>query len=528
MEAFGVKGPGVAKGGRARQIGTGRKIMNPLEVKSCNGFVIYGENEKFQKVPIGIVSNNDERKALCRNYDIPERLKNYLIEIEDKRFYEHNGVDAKAVVRALLANLFEFKIVQGGSTITQQLARNLLKYNKKSLFRKVVESFIALRLEQEFSKDDILALYFNNVYWGKNIYGLRAASLEYFAKEPSQLSLQEQLALLTLLRGPNLYIKNDEMFKLRYLLLNNLLSQSKLISTKKARRNKSKKPQIEQSNLHVFKETIVPFIGKKVDAGKAAIDTSINTHLQKDLFNFVSNGSYPTSIVCIHNGKVVGVASSKGNDYPFIFRSNVGSCLKPILYEFLRERGIGGDDRISTRNLIEHKWNVREVQEIEAAYLTLNDALLLSNNNVFVNASYKVGIEETLQYLSRALEKSMDNLYPASILGATVDGISLYELTHLYYSFFSKNSNSIVKNECKILLNQLSKEKLDIDFDNSFFKTGTTNNNKERFAIFGNKIFSIGFLRENYLVNDYSKEGNFLSSIREFLHRIITKKYKWY
>ncbi len=514
--------------GIVSQIGVGKRAMNQIKLKSCNGFVVYGENEKFQKVPIGIVSSNGERKALCKNNDIPERLKNYLIEIEDKRFYEHKGIDGKAIIRAMLTNLIEFKIVQGGSTITQQLARNLIRYNKKSLYRKLIESFIALKLEQQFSKDEILALYFNNVYWGKNVYGIRAASLEYFAKEPSKLSLQEQLALLTLLRGPNLYIKKSENFKLRYLLLNNLLFQSKLLSKKKAGKNKSKKPQIEQSNLHVFKETAVPFIGNEVDAGKAVIDSSLNVYLQKEIFNFVSNSSYPTSIVCIHNGKVVGASSSKGNEYPFMFRSNVGSCLKPMLYEFLRERGIGRDDRISTRNLIEHKWNVREVQEIDADYLSLGDALLLSNNNVFVNASYKVGIEETLQYLSRALDKPMDNLYPASILGATVDGISLYELTHLYYSFFSNNNNSIVKNECKMLLNQLSKEKLDIDFDNSFFKTGTTNNNKERFAIFGNKIFSLGFLRENYLANDYSKEGNFLSSIREFLHRIITKKYKWY
>lgn len=129
-----------------------------------DGFVIYSKkDESF--VPYGVTSSNSECHAIS-NY-IPSSVKEVLVEIEDIRFFKHKGIDIKAILRALIVNIIVGRIVQGGSTITQQLARNLLKDNSKTIVRKLKESTLALKLERKYSKEEILNLYFNNIYFGK-------------------------------------------------------------------------------------------------------------------------------------------------------------------------------------------------------------------------------------------------------------------------------------------------------------------------------------------------------------------------
>ena len=148
-----------------------------------NGYAVYSGDKK----PLGIVSINGERMAVCNVRTLPKILKQYLIAIEDRRFYHHGALDIKGIIRALYENFKAGKVVQGGSTITQQLARNILRDTRKNIVRKLKEISLAIILENKYSKDEILELYFNKVFWGKKIYGLRAASLEYFSKEPQHL-----------------------------------------------------------------------------------------------------------------------------------------------------------------------------------------------------------------------------------------------------------------------------------------------------------------------------------------------------
>src|SRR5690606_27698036 len=124
---------------------------------------------------------------------------------EDQRFYEHGGVDVVRVVGAALSNLREGRAAQGGSTITQQLARQSFLTMDKTLRRKVTEVIVAARLEKQLEKDEILELYLNKVYFGDGLYGVEAASLGYFGKHASELDVAEAALLAGLVKSPSSY-----------------------------------------------------------------------------------------------------------------------------------------------------------------------------------------------------------------------------------------------------------------------------------------------------------------------------------
>lgn len=495
--------------------------INPTEI--YEGFALYCSKNR----PLGVVSLNGNRQAICNSQTLPKNLKKYLVEIEDQRFYEHGAIDIRGITRALYQNFKAGKIVQGGSTITQQLARNLLRDNRKNVFRKIKETQIAFEIENKYSKDEILNLYFNNVFWGKRNYGLRTASLGYFLKEPENLSYKEQLALLTLLRGPNYYIKNDGLLEKRCNLLNEILFERNIISSKKYNKIRKAEIKIQNNQLEVFRSTTIPFISSNIKETKRTIITTLDNELQHEVSNFINNSKYPTSIIAIEDGKVVSLGSSNGSDYPFTFKSNVGSTLKPFIYTFLRNGGIQSQDlfRTTTTNTI--NWDIREVQNVNSEFLSLEDALFNSNNNAFVNAAFDIGIEKALRCLSDVTNKPINNFVPSSILGATVNGLTLYELVMTYENYFKDYKSNPIKKECISILNNIALEKFKGEFNNSFLKTGTTNFNRERFAIVGyaNKLF--GFLRQGNEADDYSKEGGFISNIMGFLRNISLKNYKW-
>lgn len=137
-------------------------------------------------------------------------------------------------------------------------------------------------------------------------------------------------------------------------------------------------------------------------------------------------------------------------------------------------------------------------------------------------------MNNVLNFIASLLNKEENNIHPSSILGATSDGISLFELTKLYADFFLNNDDPF-KNECKQLLCQIAKIKLRIDINNLFLKTGTTNGNKERFAILGNEKIVLGIMRQENSINDYSKDGSFINSIKNIARNIFSKKkmYTW-
>ncbi len=163
--------------------------------------------------------------------NIPETAKEAIVSIEDKRFYDHNGIDLKAIVRAAIALVKKDEITQGGSTITQQLSRNIFLTHTVSWERKVEEIFISLRLEKIYSKDDILEFYLNNVYFANGYYGIEAASTGYFNKSSSELTLSQTAFLCAIPNNPTVYDprKNlENTLKRRDRILDEMLKDGKI------------------------------------------------------------------------------------------------------------------------------------------------------------------------------------------------------------------------------------------------------------------------------------------------------------
>ncbi|MCT4687759.1 transglycosylase domain-containing protein [Vallitalea sp.] len=136
---------------------------------------------------------------------LPKNLVNATIAMEDKRFYRHGGFDILAIMRAAIIDIKEGRFVQGGSTITQQLAKNLFLSRRKSLIRKFNEIIIAAKLERMFTKEDILEMYLNIIYYGAGAYGVNDASNVFFSKNVSTLTLEECAMLAGLPQAPSRY-----------------------------------------------------------------------------------------------------------------------------------------------------------------------------------------------------------------------------------------------------------------------------------------------------------------------------------
>lgn len=148
---------------------------------------------------------------------IPDNFKNAIISIEDHRFKDHNGIDIITTTRSMLENIKEKDIVAGGSTITQQTGRLLYFTQERRFTRKVAELFVAFDLEKNYSKDEILEIYANIIYYGDGYYGIRQASLGYFNKEPKDLNLNESSLLAGIPNAPSVYspTKNINLAKKR-------------------------------------------------------------------------------------------------------------------------------------------------------------------------------------------------------------------------------------------------------------------------------------------------------------------------
>ncbi len=135
--------------------------------------------------------------------DIPKITRDALLAIEDRNFYEHGGIDMNAIMRASLVNLTSGGVVEGASTITQQLVKNIFLTSEQSYSRKIQEAILSFRLEQKFTKDEILEMYFNTTYFGAGTYGIKEASKTYFNKDPKNLTLPESCVIAALPYAPS-------------------------------------------------------------------------------------------------------------------------------------------------------------------------------------------------------------------------------------------------------------------------------------------------------------------------------------
>ena len=165
-----------------------------------------------------------------------------VVSIEDRRFFEHSGVDLKGILRAVLVNIREGKLIQGGSTLTQQLAKNLFLTPERTIERKIKELLLAFWLEYKFEKIDILSIYLNRVYMGSGTYGVEAASMQYFGVQTKNIDITQAAMLAGLLRAPARYnpINNMNMAIKRSKLVLNSMVETGYLSRAEAAAHKEK------------------------------------------------------------------------------------------------------------------------------------------------------------------------------------------------------------------------------------------------------------------------------------------------
>ncbi len=170
------------------------------------GFGYHGYKQAIKKQPLEeYVSLIQQQPQYVSYEEVSSYFLNAVVAIEDHRFYEHMGIDVFAIMRSTLTNLIAQDIVGGGSTITQQLAKNMYFDQSQSFTRKISEAFVSNDLEQTYTKEEILALYINVIYFGDQHYGIQEASLGYFNVLPSELNLFQASLLAGLPQAPSAY-----------------------------------------------------------------------------------------------------------------------------------------------------------------------------------------------------------------------------------------------------------------------------------------------------------------------------------
>ena len=256
------------------------------------------ELQKFNPEQVTKIISSDDvviKKLFTHKRDmidissVPLNLRNALLCMEDRNFYEHNGINIKGIFRAIIINIISMSTKQGASTLTQQLARNMYndlskKYqigSKKTIVRKLKEFITAIKIEQTYTKSEILELYLNSVYFGHGNYGVQSASIYYFSKDASNLTLDESALLIGLLPAPAIYspINHPErILKRRNLVLKVMLKQGYILDEQfDIAISKGISTQIAN-----YDNSLAPHFSEHIRRQLEKIDDSLNVNLYKD------------------------------------------------------------------------------------------------------------------------------------------------------------------------------------------------------------------------------------------------------
>lgn len=201
-----------------------------LIVVFINGFFIY--KNAIKSVPLTQkVSDIRGKENYVISSNVSDYFKEFIVSIEDKRFYHHKGIDPVVLIRSFLDNLSAGYYKYGGSTITQQLAKNMYFSSEKKISRKIAEMLVSFDLERNYSKDEILEMYINIIYFGNGYYGIKDASYGYFNIPPSDLNAYDSSLLVGIPQAPSVYNlknKNRAMTKRYNVILNSLVKNGNI------------------------------------------------------------------------------------------------------------------------------------------------------------------------------------------------------------------------------------------------------------------------------------------------------------
>jgi len=406
----------------------------------------------------------DQNRTVVANSDIPNTMKQAIVAVEDKRFYQHGGVDYQAILRALAADLKAKKTVQGGSTITMQLVKNLyLGGQDTSITDKIYEASLALQYEQTHSKDAILTNYLNTVFFGSNAYGLVAAAETYFGKEPKDLTLAEAALLAGLPQAPTAYNPREhpqaartrrdtvllDMYQQNYITQAQYQeAQSEPITLADSPYQQVQEPYV----VDYVKQQLVTMVGAtEAYGGGLRVETSINPAYQKLASSAISTllnrpGDPASALVSIDpkTGYIRAMVSS--TDYSksqFNLAAQAlrqpGSAFKMFCLTAAIEEGIDPNNTYYASQPLNLQppgtskpWNVHTFGNTYAGVINLVQATLQSDNTVYAQLVLDVGVDHMIDVAKRMGITSYLNADPAIVLGGLTYGVTPLEMASAY------------------------------------------------------------------------------------------------
>ena len=396
--------------------------------------------------------------------DVPETLVKALIATEDKNFYKHEGYDLFGLARSMVANVLAGHVVQGASTITQQLSRILFLSNEKTFTRKIKELQVAAQIEKTISKDKILEMYLNNVYLGSGAYGVKGAAKIYFNKELKQLTLPEMALIAGLPQAPSVYspYNNKELAKKRRNQV--LLRMYKMKYIDKKTYEDAKKAPIHLSTMPIMYATnkapyFCDYVMKEMEklgfsedeivnggfkvittldykaqlkANEAIIKNLNAWGLKKDINQAAVFSFSPI------DGRILVYAGGKDytkSQYDRVSQSQrpSGSAFKPFIYTAAVEKGYSPNDMIDDLPVTLGNWTPRNYGNKYRGPIPMYTALMVSSNVCAARLMDAIGVRPVIQ-LARVMGISTPIPYDYTIaLGS--NSVKLFEMTRAFGVF---------------------------------------------------------------------------------------------
>lgn len=421
-----------------------------------------------------ITVGNEEDRILVRLSEVNPMLIKMLIAIEDRNFYEHNGINPFAIIRAAIANFRAGKNVQGGSTLTQQFAKNFFLTQEKTIWRKAKEALMALLIDARYEKDQILEAYINEIYLGQNggsgVYGFGLASYFYFGLPIGELDIDQMALLITEVRGPSYYDpwRHPDRAKARRDMILQKLMEEGLLTPEQFDKYASRDIQVlprgkmsygsTPAYVDLVKRELKGNLGDDIFGESGLrIFTSFDPIAQRAAERAVAKiaqentKQYPDievsmSVANWHKGEIVALVGGKDFKTKGLFnraldaRRPIGSTVKPMVYltafaEKDYQLGSVLSDTAMTVKFGGKDWRPSNFDHKFRGKVFLADALAKSLNIPVVRVGIDVGVNKVLENLKRVGLDSDVQPYPSLLLGTPE--MSSFELCQMYQVFAS-------------------------------------------------------------------------------------------
>lgn len=434
--------------------------LNDKEVQYCQIF----DNDENEI----ILTNNQIRKYIKLD-DLNQYTIDAFLSIEDKEFYNHNGINYKRIMAAIINNLSTSKYSQGASTISQQLIKNMYLTNEKTLSRKIKEIYLTRKLENNESKEDILESYLNSIYYGNGAYGIANASKIFFNKDPEDLTLSESCIIAGSINSPAKYspINNlDKSIERRNLVLREMVEDEK-INEEEYRKALKEKVILRDDDLSNFKQfdlytqNVLKEASEILNISEYEIinkNYKIYTYQDKEIQNILdlivfndkyyaknSYGNIADNLSMILDNDTGGVCAVSGrSNYNLVdFKRQPGSLIKPnIIYAPAFEEGlIYPSTKILDEKISINNYSPKNVGDKYYGYTSIRDCVAKSLNIPAVKLCQRLSIDKCKEYGKKCgLNFSNQDNGLAIALGGLYDGLTLQNITESYLPF-SNNGN---------------------------------------------------------------------------------------